>query len=123
MRKEVKNSSKMPHSILGCGIEIKGDPKTIFVLDTNVLVNDPKAIDKLLDNDTNAVVIPWVVLGELDALKVNQDLSRQISEVVKAINKKLHNKDENFYIAQGNAAIPCSQGKLPFASWGGLHLY
>lgn len=102
MRKEVKNSSKMPRSILGYGIEIKGTPKTIFVLDTNVLVNDSKAIDRLLDNDTNAVVIPWVVLSELDALKVNQDLSRQISEVVKAINKKLHNKDENFYIAQGN---------------------
>jgi PhoH-like ATPase len=103
MKEKVRRCIKPPRSILGYGIsELRGNPKKIIVTDTNPLVNDSKAIDNLSDDNTNAVVIPWIVLGELDALKMDQDLSRQISEVVRVINKKIHNKDENFYIAQGD---------------------
>jgi PhoH-like ATPase len=41
-----------------------------FVIDTNVLIHDPQAIQKLKDND---VVIPLSVLEELDSLKKNSD--------------------------------------------------
>lgn len=103
MRQEVENSQQAPLSLIGYGLkEIFGSPNKMQVVDSNVLVNDWKSIDNLLDNGTNAVTIPWMVLSELDALKTNQDLSRSISDVVKVINQKLHQKDPNFYIAQGN---------------------
>jgi len=41
-----------------------------FVLDTNVLLHDPDAITKFKDND---VVMPLVVLEELDRMKRNTD--------------------------------------------------
>lgn len=40
--------------------------KKIYVLDTNVLIHDPKSIFKFEDNE---VVIPFVVVEELDSLK------------------------------------------------------
>jgi PhoH-like ATPase len=90
-------------SILGFGLkQINGSPKTVFVVDTNVLVNDARALDNLQDNGTNAVVVPWMVLNELDSLKIKPDLSRSVSDVVRVINRKLREKDSNFYIAQGS---------------------
>ncbi|MFA5249879.1 MAG: PhoH family protein [Parachlamydiales bacterium] len=41
-----------------------------FVIDTNVLLYDPSAIGKFKDND---VIIPLIVLEELDAYKKNSD--------------------------------------------------
>ena len=77
MKEKVRRNIKPPRSILGYGIsELRGNPKKIIVTDTNPLVNDSKAIDNLSDDNTNAVVIPWIVLSELDALKMDQDLSR-----------------------------------------------
>jgi PhoH-like ATPase len=49
--------------------EVKVARKT-FLIDTNVLVYDPSAIKKFRDND---VVIPLVVLEELDSFKRNSD--------------------------------------------------
>jgi len=40
--------------------------KKIFVLDTNVLLHDPRAIFSFEDND---VVVPIVVIEELDKFK------------------------------------------------------
>ncbi|MFA6594130.1 MAG: PhoH family protein [Candidatus Buchananbacteria bacterium] len=103
MRQEVEKSQQGPRSIIGYGLkEIFGQPRQIYVVDTNVLVNDSKTIDNLQRNGTNGVVVPWIVLSELDSLKSNQDLSRQVSDVVRTINKKVHDKDPNFYIAQGD---------------------
>lgn len=40
--------------------------KKTFLIDTNVLINDPSAFGRFKDND---VLIPMIVLGELDKLK------------------------------------------------------
>ncbi len=45
---------------------VRKGTKKIFVLDTNVLIHDPKSLFSFNDND---VVIPFVVLEELDKLK------------------------------------------------------
>jgi len=55
-----------------------------FVIDTNVLIHDPTAIQKFQDND---VVIPLVVLEELDSLKRHSDESGKNSrEVIRYID-------------------------------------
>lgn len=102
MRKEVE-ANGTAQSTLGFGLkEIHGSPETIYVVDTNVLVSDSNTVENLQDNGTNAVVIPWIVLSELDNLKTKQDLSRQVGDAVKKINHQLHIKDPNLYITQGN---------------------
>jgi PhoH-like ATPase len=57
--------------------------KKIFVLDTNVLLHDPKAIFSFEDND---VVIPIVVIEELDKFKKGVDEigrnARQVSRIL-----------------------------------------
>jgi PhoH-like ATPase len=66
-----------------------------FVLDTNVLLHDPKSFLKFKDND---VVIPLIVLEELDAYKKNHtELGQNAREVIRHIDsfqiseKKLQN--------------------------------
>ncbi|PIS03311.1 MAG: ATPase [Chlamydiae bacterium CG10_big_fil_rev_8_21_14_0_10_42_34] len=55
-----------------------------FVIDTNVLIHDPTAIQKFQDND---VVIPLTVLEELDSLKRYSDESGKNSrEVIRYID-------------------------------------
>ncbi len=55
-----------------------------FVIDTNVLIHDPAAIQKFQDND---VVIPLTVLEELDSLKRYSDESgRNSREVIRYID-------------------------------------
>ena len=57
--------------------------KKIFVLDTNVLLHDPKAIFSFQDND---VIIPIVVIEELDKFKKGIDEmgrnARQVSRIL-----------------------------------------
>jgi len=50
--------------------EGKAVARKTFVIDTNVLVHDPESIKKFKDND---VVIPLIVLEELDGLKRHSD--------------------------------------------------
>jgi PhoH-like ATPase len=63
-------------------------PKT-FVLDTNVLVHNPQALFLFADND---VVVPLVVVEELDNLKKYQDergrAARQCSRVLDELREK-----------------------------------
>ena len=55
-----------------------------FVIDTNVLIHDPTAIQKFQDND---VVIPLAVLEELDSLKRHADeAGRNSREVIRYID-------------------------------------
>ncbi len=69
--------------------------KKIYVLDTNVLLQDPYSIFSFDDND---VVIPAVVLEEVDSKKRNMDeVGRNARHVSKLIDKlretgKLHQK-------------------------------
>ena len=53
--------------------------KKIFVVDTNVLLHDYKCIYNFEEND---VVIPIVVLEELDRFKRGNDLINQMAEQV-----------------------------------------
>jgi PhoH-like ATPase len=63
--------------------------KKIFVLDTNVLLHDPRAIFSFQDND---VVIPIVVIEELDKFKkdVNENgrNARQVSRILDEYRQK-----------------------------------
>ena len=58
-----------PQSIVRCKSTQSGGKavaRKTFVIDTNVLVHDPESIKKFKEND---VVIPLIVLEELDGLK------------------------------------------------------
>ncbi|MFW6229509.1 MAG: PhoH family protein [Halanaerobium sp.] len=63
--------------------------KKIFVLDTNVLLNDPRAIYSFEDND---VIIPLAVLEEIDNLKTkSSDLgfnARESSRILEELRSK-----------------------------------
>jgi len=60
-----------------------------YVLDTNVLLHDPGAIFKFEDNH---VVIPIVVVEELDNFKKSQDMlgqnARRVSNAIDALKTK-----------------------------------
>jgi PhoH-like ATPase len=59
-------------------------PKT-YVLDTNVLLHDPKSLFSFEDNE---VVLPLVVLDELDKKKSGQDeVARNAREVIRALDE------------------------------------
>jgi PhoH-like ATPase len=58
-------------------------PKT-YILDTNVLLHDPKSLFSFEDNE---VVLPLVVLDELDKKKAGQDeVARNAREVIRALD-------------------------------------
>src|SRR5512141_3482148 len=63
--------------------------KKVFVLDTNVLLHDPKSIFSFEDND---VVIPIVVIEELDKFKKGVDEvgrnARQVSRILDEYRQK-----------------------------------
>jgi PhoH-like ATPase len=63
--------------------------KKIFVLDTNVLLHDPRAIFSFQDND---VIIPIVVIEELDRFKKDIDEigrnARQVSRILDTYRQK-----------------------------------
>jgi len=59
--------------------------KKVFVLDTNVLLHDPRAIFRFDDND---IVIPMVVLEELDRIKVGADeVARNARNAIKELDR------------------------------------
>ncbi len=64
-----------------------------FVLDTNVLVHDPRSIFKFRDNE---VVIPIMVLEELDSLKTRQDGAGQDARIAMRFLDEIKNKGEIF---------------------------
>lgn len=58
----------------------------IFVLDTNVLVHDPACVDKFEEHD---VVIPMIVLEELDRLKTRPDeVGRSSRRVARLLDER-----------------------------------
>lgn len=63
------------------GVEVK---RKTFVIDTNVLLHDPNAIGKFCNND---VVIPLLVLEELDGLKrLSDELGKNARHVIRFID-------------------------------------
>ncbi|HOT77198.1 MAG TPA: PIN domain-containing protein, partial [Candidatus Wallbacteria bacterium] len=64
-----------------------------FVLDTNVLVHDPRSIFKFQEHE---VVIPIMVLEELDSLKTRQDGAGQDARIAMRFLDEIKNKGEIF---------------------------
>ncbi|NCX95517.1 MAG: PhoH family protein, partial [Chitinophagia bacterium] len=55
-----------------------------FIIDTNVLLHDPDAIVKFTDND---VIIPLVVIEELDRMKrLSDELGKNARSVIRFID-------------------------------------
>ncbi|MBI9078605.1 MAG: PhoH family protein [Pseudodesulfovibrio sp.] len=56
-----------------------------FVLDTNVLIENPKSIKALRNGQENLIYIPYTVLTELDGLKKDPRIGHIVSQAVHAI--------------------------------------
>ncbi len=77
-------------------------PSKIFVLDTNVILHDYRAIRKFQDND---IVIPMAVMEELDKFKKGNDtLSFNSRSFVRELDKLTGNKDF------GKHGVPIGKG-------------
>ena len=60
-------------------------PKKPFVLDSNVLLHNPTALNVFEDNE---VIIPMTVIEELDNFKRNNDdLGRHAREVIRSLDR------------------------------------
>ncbi|MEJ2165135.1 MAG: PhoH family protein [Desulfobacterales bacterium] len=53
-----------------------------YIIDTNVLLEDPDALFKLRNGNENTVYIPYHVLLELDKIKKNSKLSHIVARVI-----------------------------------------
>ena len=56
-----------------------------YILDTNVILDSPNSIQKLQDNDTNKVAIPYSVILELDRIKGQPAKNHLVSAAVQTI--------------------------------------
>ena len=59
------------------------ESKKQYIIDTNVLLEDPNALFKLRNGNENSVFIPYHVLLELDKLKKNSKLAHIIARVIR----------------------------------------
>lgn len=68
-------------------IQIVSEPRPkIVVLDTCVLVHDPRCFEVLRKEEKGArIVVPWVVTEELDVLKVKADIGYDAREAIRQI--------------------------------------
>lgn len=67
-----------------------------FIIDTNVLLHDPDAIKRFKDND---VVIPLIVLEELDSMKRQSDeLGKNARHVIRYIDSLKGKKESNLHV-------------------------
>jgi PhoH-like ATPase len=84
-----------------------------FVLDTNVLLHDPRAIYAFADN---TVVIPIYVLEEIDSFKKDQsDLGRNAREVSRQLDntRRLGRLSEGVAIGQQGGRLKVAIGSRP----------
>jgi PhoH-like ATPase len=63
--------------------------KKHFAIDTNVLIDNPKSLE-ILKNDENEIYLPLEVIIELDKLKTSKRIGGQVREAIKFI---IENKD------------------------------
>jgi PhoH-like ATPase len=56
-----------------------------YIIDTNVLIDNPNAIENLLDSNKNKVTIPINVLKELDNLKTDNKIGHLVRKAIKNI--------------------------------------
>ncbi len=65
--------------------------KKNYIVDTNVLLDNPDSIDILINGEENNVYIPYNVILELDNLKKNDKVSHIIPEIINKINSNNKN--------------------------------
>lgn len=65
--------------------ELKNQSGTLYVFDTNALMNDPNLIT--IQKRNSSYIVPIVVLEELDKLKLDKNRSQKASNAIRAINK------------------------------------
>ncbi len=90
--------------------------KRLYVLDTNVLLNDPNCIYKFEDND---IVIPIVCFEELDHFRrgndqINENTRIIIQKIEKIIEQKLISEDIGYEIGESHGKLFISKSK-PFS--------
>jgi predicted ribonuclease YlaK len=77
----------------------ESDKKNAIVVDTNVLIHDPKAIDVLREGG-NTLFVPWMVILELDHLKNRPDIGLDAAEAIARIDELHGNKNKTLVIAR-----------------------
>jgi PhoH-like ATPase len=56
-----------------------------FVVDTNVLIENPKCLKALQNGNENQIILPYTVLEELDSLKKDQRIAHLVSQTISMI--------------------------------------
>ncbi len=88
---------------------MKSQKKKVFILDTSVLIFDPKCLLNFKDND---LIIPLVVIEELDGLKVGTEMrnfsAREVTKTIRDIAQSVKGK----LISNGGVPIGRGLGKL-----------
>jgi len=77
-----------------------------YVLDTNVLIENPSCIISLKNGSDNAIYIPYHVLMELEHLKNTPKLRHIVSKVIQLL---LDNKDSIKFIGNTGAVSPYTE--------------
>jgi PhoH-like ATPase len=76
--------------------------KKHYIIDTNVLLEDPDALFKLRNGNENTVYIPYHVLLELDKIKKNSKLSHIVARVI----QYLAENPEHYHILNSTEIAP-----------------
>lgn len=80
-----------------------------FVLDTNVLIENPKCVQALRNGQDNRIHIPYTVLTELDRLKRDPRLGHVVAQAVSAI---LSDPEVHIF-PPGGSALPLATDESP----------
>jgi PhoH-like ATPase len=76
-----------------------------YIVDTNVLLDDPGALFKLRNGNENRIFIPYHVLLELDKLKKDPRLGHIVAKVI----QHLHDHPDQFTILETDRVAPSFQ--------------
>ena len=82
------------------------NPSKNYVIDTNVLLDDPNALFKLRNGNENHVFIPYHVLLELNKFKKDPHLGHIVAKVVQYLSD---NPDQFTILKSDNVAPPFAQ--------------
>jgi len=83
-----------------------------ILLDTNILIYDPYVVKKLV-RSSYYVVIPVMVLDELDKLKMKKDLKQNITKTGQVIEEIINEKNEYLNLTTDLEEVPGLQLNKP----------
>lgn len=81
------------------------NPSKNYIVDTNVLLDDPGALFKLRNGNENRIFIPYHVLLELDKFKKDPRLGHIVAQVI----QHLHDHPDQFTILETDRVAPSFQ--------------